>query len=246
MIGHEIIHLERVDSTSNYIATLHKEGKVRHGMVILADEQTNGRGQRDAKWQSEAKQNLLFSFYIEYPNLPIDKQEAITHFVSLAIYQAIQAYSIQATIKWPNDILIGTKKIAGILIENQLRGSKIQSSIIGIGFNVLQTEFDDCRATSLAKEIPNKEISIQSFLEILLTQLNNSFNLLNKGEYIELKKNYLKAFWLLNTPSEFEDQEGLFQGIIRGTDEYGRLMLEKENNIHIYNLKEVSFIARND
>ena len=63
MIGHKIIHLERVDSTSNYIATLHKEGKVRHGMVILADEQTNGRGQRDAKWQSEAKQNLLFSIY---------------------------------------------------------------------------------------------------------------------------------------------------------------------------------------
>ena len=245
MIGHEIIHLERVDSTSNYIATLHKEGKVRHGMVILADEQTNGRGQRDAKWQSEAKKNLLFSFYVEYANLPIDKQEAITHFVSLSIQQAIQTYSIKAVIKWPNDILIDTKKIAGILIENQLRGTKIQSSIIGIGLNVSQTEFNDHRATSLAKEIPKKNITIQLFLEILLTRLNSNFDYLNKGKYSELKKEYLKVLWLLNSPAEFIDEQGHFQGIIRGTDEYGRLMIERESKIHIYNLKEVSFIARN-
>jgi BirA family biotin operon repressor/biotin-[acetyl-CoA-carboxylase] ligase len=244
MIGHEIIHLERVDSTSNYIATLHKEGKVGHGMVILADEQTNGRGQRGAKWQSEAKQNLLFSFYIEYTNLPIDKQEAITHFVSLSIQQAIQTYSIKAVIKWPNDILVNSKKIAGILIENQLRGTNIQSSIIGIGLNILQTHFDDDRSTSLVLENAN-QTSINSFLNTLLSKLNNYFQLLNKQGYKELKKEYLKALWLLNVPVEFEDQNGLFQGIIKGTDEYGRLMIERESKIHIYNLKEVSFIARN-
>lgn len=244
MIGHEIIHLERVDSTSNYIATLHKEGKVRHGMVILADEQTNGRGQRGAKWQSEAKQNLLFSFYIEYTNLPIDKQEGITHFISLAIQQSLHEHQVKSMIKWPNDILVNSKKIAGILIENQLRGTNIQSSIIGIGLNILQTHFDDDKSTSIVLENAN-QASINSFLNTLLSQLNNYFQLLNKQKYKELKEEYLKALWLLNEPAAFEDHNGLFQGIIKGTDEYGRLIIERESKTQLYNLKEVTFIKRN-
>ena len=244
MIGHEIIHLERVDSTSNYIATLHKEGKVGHGMVILADEQTNGRGQRGAKWQSEANQNLLFSFYIEYSNLHIDKQEGITHFISLAIQRALLNNGIESTIKWPNDILVNSKKIAGILIENQLRGTNIQSSIIGIGLNILQTKFDNDRSTSLVLENAN-QTSINSFLNTLLLQLNNYYQLLNKQGYNELKEEYLKSLWLLNVPSEFEDHNGSFQGIIKGTDEYGRLMIERDSNIELYSLKEVTFVKRN-
>jgi len=246
MIGHEIIHLERVDSTSNYIATLHKEGKVRHGMVILADEQTNGRGQRGAKWQSEAKQNLLFSFYVEYSHLPIEKQEAITHFVSLSIQQAIQTLAIKSVIKWPNDILIDTKKIAGILIENQLRGTSIQSSIIGIGINVLQTKFDNNTSTSLAIEKPKTDLSIKHFLSVLLNCLTINFNRLNQFKYTQLKSKYLESLWLLNTLSEFKDNQGCFQGLIRGTDDYGRLLIEDQGKIKTYNLKEVSFIARND
>jgi len=141
MIGSEIIHFKSVDSTSNYIATLLKESKVVNGLVILADEQTEDRGQRGAKWQSTPSQNILCSFYIQHNELLINHQQNITHFVSLAIINCLNHFGLKAKIKWPNDIVIDNKKIAGILIENQFLGQKIKSSIIGIGLNVIQEDF---------------------------------------------------------------------------------------------------------
>ena len=245
MIGNQIIYLDRVDSTSNYVATLLSEGKARHGVVILAENQTNGRGQRGTVWQSQSSQNLLLSFYIEHNQLEIIYQEALTHFVSLALYHCLMKFELNAHIKWPNDILIGRKKIAGILIENQLRGSKIASSIIGIGLNVSQNPLDIPGSTSMSQETTNN-ITKELILEELLIQLNTNFQLLNQKQYSKLKSNYLEKLWLLGVPSLFESNKDKFTGIIRGTDEFGRLQIEQNHQVKTYDLKEVKFILRNE
>lgn len=245
MIGNQIVHLDRVDSTSNYVATLISEGKARHGMVILAENQTNGRGQRGNVWQSESSKNLVFSIYLEHKNLDIHNQEGLTHFTSLAIHSCLSKLKIVSDIKWPNDILVTHKKIAGILIENQLRGEKIVSSIIGIGLNVLQTEFDFDNSTSIYLEL-NHSLDKAKVFELLIQELNNTYTMFLQNAFLELKKTYLSKLWLLGVETTFERNNLSFKGIIRGTDKYGKLLIEEEGQLKTYDLKEIKFMLRNE
>ena len=245
MIGNQIIHLDRVDSTSNYVATLISEGKARHGMVILAENQTNGRGQRGSVWQSESSKNLILSIYLEHSDLEIHHQEALTHFTSIAIHNCLSKFGISSVIKWPNDLLVTKKKIAGILIENQLRGNKITSSVIGIGLNILQTEFDFPGSTSILS-ILNKPVHKEEVFETLIFELNSSYLQLQNKAYAKLKENYLNNLWLLGVSSIFERNNTFFNGIIRGTDSFGRLEIEDVDGIKTYDLKEIKFTLRNE
>jgi BirA family biotin operon repressor/biotin-[acetyl-CoA-carboxylase] ligase len=247
MIGSEIIHFKRVDSTSNYIATLLKESKVVNGLVILADEQTEGRGQRGAKWQSTPGQNILCSCYIQHNELSINHQQNITHFVSLAIINCLNHVGLKAKIKWPNDIVIENKKIAGILIENQFQGQKIKSSIIGIGLNVLQEDFDFINSTSIVKEL-KKEILLKTVFNQLIYSLNQEFIHLQQHSFSVLEINYRNNLWLLNESSEYETENGeKFNGIIKGTDSMGKLIIYREDKTRIesFGLKEIKFTKRN-
>jgi BirA family biotin operon repressor/biotin-[acetyl-CoA-carboxylase] ligase len=245
MIGNKIIHLDRVDSTSNYVATLMSEGKARHGMVILAENQTNGRGQRGAVWQSESSKNLTLSIYLEHSDLEIYHQEALTHFTSLAIISCLSKLGVSSVIKWPNDILVSKKKIAGILIENQLRGNKIISSVIGVGLNILQTKFDFPESTSILSVL-NKKINKEEVFKTLLLELNSSYLQLQNKAYSHLKESYLNNLWLLGIASIFERNNSLFKGTIIGTDSFGRLEIEDVDGIKKYGLKEIKFTLRNE
>jgi len=247
MIGSEIIHFKRVDSTSNYIATLLKESKIVNGLVILADEQTDGRGQRGAKWQSTPGENLLFSFFIEYGDLPIFEQQTITHATSIAISNCLTHFQIASSIKWPNDIVIGNKKIAGILIENQFQGNKIKSSIIGIGLNVLQQDFPIINTTSISNET-GTSVSLKDVLNRMIFELNQTFSLIQLHSYKTLSEKYTQKLWLLNEIADYETAEGIrFRGIIKGTNETGKLIIYREDSKKSvdFDLKEIRFIERN-
>lgn len=247
MIGSEIIHFKRVDSTSNYIATLLKESKIVNGLVILADEQTDGRGQRGAKWQSAPGENLLFSFFIEYGDLPIFEQQTITHATSIAISNCLTHFQIASSIKWPNDIVIGNKKIAGILIENQFQGNKIKSSIIGIGLNVLQQDFPIINTTSISNET-STSVSLKDVLNRMIFELNQTFSLIQLHSYKILSEKYTQKLWLLNEIADYETAEGIrFRGIIKGTNETGKLIIYREDSKKSvdFDLKEIRFIERN-
>lgn len=140
MIGQKIVHLESVDSTNNYTANVFKDGSIEHGTVILADIQTNGRGQRGNTWQSDAFDNITMSIAFD-PNLcKINNLISLNHITSIALFNFISSYCDNVKIKWPNDILVNENKIAGILIESQFSGNKMQS-VIGIGLNVNQVDF---------------------------------------------------------------------------------------------------------
>lgn len=244
MIGKKIIFKESLDSTNNYAANLLKSGELAHGTVIMSAEQTRGKGQRGATWTAEPYKNIIFTCFVEYANLSVDKQESITHFVSLAVVHFLKEQGIQAAIKWPNDILIGSSKIAGILIENQLERSGCRSSIIGIGINVNQEDFGDFNATSM-KLHTGEEYSMETLSLNLIQCLQTHFDKLQQFAYGILKADYLEMLWLKDILSDFEDSKGVFQGVIRGTDPSGRLLMEKEGILVSYDLKEIKFIARN-
>lgn len=244
MIGQKIIHHESLDSTNNFAAKLLSEGTLTHGTVILADEQTAGKGQRGSNWYTEPRKNLIMSIYVEYANLSVFNQESINHIVSLSLIKCLNDFGINSAIKWPNDILVDSHKIAGILIENQLERSFIKSSIIGIGLNINQTDFKDLKATSILN-LTRRNMQIYDVLNLFLIYLNEYFKDIEKGKFIDLKQHYLKHLWLLNTSTLIEDSSGIFTGKIIGTSEKGLLLIEKEHGqISEYDLKEVSFVER--
>lgn len=135
-------HLNTTDSTSLELRRRMSAEELPHGYCISADFQTAGHGQATNRWESEEGKNLLFSILLRPTIIPAADQFVITEFVTLAIINCLQDYiRQQITIKWPNDIYVGNKKLCGILIENALCGSTIDTCIVGIGININQELF---------------------------------------------------------------------------------------------------------
>ncbi len=241
-IGQKILRFDRVDSTNNYTANLLKEGKIVHGTVIMADEQSAGRGQRGANWTSNAGENMLFSLFVVPDNLSVENQVVLTHFASLGIVEVLRKIGISAEIKWPNDIYVNNKKIAGILIENTLKGGFIASSIIGIGLNVNQDRFENINATSIKLET-NEFISIDSVVFKLIGELNILWEFIQKNDYTSLKNRYLDVLCQLGKSAIYEDSSGKFEGVIEGVSKAGYLQIRKGKELKEYDLKEISFLV---
>ena len=135
-------HLNTTDSTSLELRRRMSAEELPHGYCISADFQTAGHGQATNRWESEDGKNLLFSLLLRPIIIPAAEQFVITELVTLAIINVLQDYIRQRiTIKWPNDIYVGDKKLCGILIENALCGSTIDTCIVGIGININQELF---------------------------------------------------------------------------------------------------------
>ena len=125
----------------------------KEGLVVTANFQTSGNGQRGKSWESSIGDNLLISIVIE-PNILTKNQFLLSKCVALALYDLLTLYTDDVSIKWPNDILINDKKIAGILIQNKVKSDKISHSVIGIGLNINQMVFKDYlpKATSILSD----------------------------------------------------------------------------------------------
>lgn len=137
----DIIWLERVDSTNDEARRHISE--IDNLSVVSALEQTKGRGQRGNRWSSQPGENLTFSLVVKDFRIKANEQSAISQATALSLVDLLSRHEIKARIKWPNDIYTGDEKICGILIENSLKGSEIDWSIIGIGLNVNQTAFPE-------------------------------------------------------------------------------------------------------
>ena len=239
-IGHKIVYLDSVDSTNNYVANLVKSSKIDHGTAIMADVQTAGKGQRDAIWQAEVGENILLSVFLKPDKLSVSQQVLLTFFAANSIREVLRKIGISATIKWPNDIYVGNKKIAGILIENSISNSYIAHSILGIGLNVNQLNFEGVNATSIQLET-NEYFQRNELLFMLLFQLNKNWELITQ-QSPKLKAEYLENMFRIHQLSGFKIGEIEIEGTIIGVDENGLLIVEVKGEKKTFNLKEISFI----
>ncbi len=130
-----IIYLHEVESTNNYANQLILSDAAEEGTVVLAHYQKKGKGQHGNNWESEDEKNLLMSIIIFPGFLDAGKQFLISKVVSLALIDFLKTETEDVSIKWPNDIYVGKNKIAGILIENSVKGTNMFSAILGIGLN---------------------------------------------------------------------------------------------------------------
>jgi BirA family biotin operon repressor/biotin-[acetyl-CoA-carboxylase] ligase len=238
MIGKSIIELDSVDSTSNYIAKAIDAEEYDFGTAILAHFQTDGRGQRAATWQSDKNQNLTFSFALPLSGFDTRAFFSVSRAIGLSIVSTLKVYCKgDVNIKWPNDILVNQKKIAGILIENKLGASP--AAICGIGLNINQMEFPKMPHVTSLKLLGGKEIDKYRVLQDLLINLNLEWELLSKGDFRNQKSRYEAELFGLNQSVQFEENNSGKNGRIVGTTEDGRLLLQTDGEEKAYLPKSI-------
>lgn len=269
---YDIMWLDSVDSTNS--EAKRRIPDIDNLSVLSALSQSEGRGQKGNKWSSFPGENLTFSIVLKFGEQTAGKarlsvagklclavaareQFVLTEITSLSIVEFLSRHGIKAKIKWPNDIYVGDKKICGVLIENSLRGENLSSSIIGIGLNINQRNFDVNlpNPTSMVLETDFEE-DIRSCLEEFMGIFQDylEYSLPN------LRERYLSHLWRHNTPARYIDQtlqsqplqtdsEGElpgreFTGIIRGLSPIGHLVVEdiEKGELKEFAFKEISYI----
>jgi len=222
------IKLETINSTNDYALSLKDSIIFREGLVVTAKFQSGGNGQRGKVWESSENENLLLSVVIE-PEIELTEQSLISKIVALSVCDVLKNLGIDAKIKWPNDILVANQKIAGILIQNKLKGNYITHSVIGLGFNVNQGVFKAYSpgATSL-RLLLNKEYDVLQIQEQFLSFLTARLKRFKKGENQDIE--YLKSLFLIDKPAAFESKNKQFMGIIKGVSEIGKLLIQLEDD----------------
>lgn len=238
-----IIILNEVDSTNNYAKQLIAD-KVEEGTVVLAHYQKNGKGQQGNFWESEPNKNLSFSLIL-YPNwLGAGKQFFISKVVSLALVEVLKTKVENVSIKWPNDIYLRNKKIAGILIENSIKGATIDSTIIGVGLNVNQEIFVSNAPNPVSlKQITDKNFEVEDVLNEFLNAFYSIINELQIGLEQKIDKAYFSNLFRKNEWSKYLKDGKQFEARIIGIGDFGQLQLEeKTGQISEFMFKEVEFV----
>jgi BirA family biotin operon repressor/biotin-[acetyl-CoA-carboxylase] ligase len=237
-----IVELSTVDSTNNYATLLLSQNQIVRNTVIVAWSQMNGRGMQDNAWESEANKNLTLSLVL-LPNwLKAENQFYLSKITSLAIVEFLKSYNIEPTIKWPNDIYVGSKKIGGILIENSVMGNDVYSSVIGIGLNMNQKTFHSNAPNPVSLyQLTNKEEDLREALAKLISCFDNLYALLQKGRLNDITERYVAKLYAKGEWRFYKANNNRFEACIVGTTEVGELVLRlRDNSIAKYMFKEIS------
>ena len=247
LIGSNHIRLKRVNSTNKYATDMIAKSKPMEGTVISASFQYEGRGQIGRFWESEENMNILCSTVLRPIFLEASDQFLLNIAVSLSVFDLVDHFlpSGNVKIKWPNDIYVDDKKIAGILVQNTLRGKVIDSSIIGTGINVNQVDFsnDIPNPTSIAIE-SNEKVDVDIVMSWLFRFMTKRYLQLKKGLTKDLKREYLDHLYRRNVVSRYKREDGTeFIGQITGIDDYGKLLILSEaGGEYSFAFREVRFV----
>ncbi|MDR2413914.1 MAG: biotin--[acetyl-CoA-carboxylase] ligase [Odoribacteraceae bacterium] len=235
--GFEIWEYPELSSTNDEAAR--RAGELPDRGVVVARRQTGGRGQGGNQWESEAGKNITMTIAFRPRQLPARDQFAISMAVALGTRDLVARYASGCSVKWPNDVYVDDRKIAGILIEHVVTGEALTLSLCGVGLNVNQTRFtsDAPNPVSLSlilgRELPTREV-----MEGLLDAIDRRYRLINDPS--TLRRDYLASLYRGTGTSEWEDDKGRFMAIVEGVNGYGQLLLrDEEGRTRVYNFKEV-------
>lgn len=236
---------EEVASTNTFAENIPSKELSDH-LVILTWKQKEGRGQANNKWESAPDSNISMTIVFQPEKLEASKQFAISMIIALGCCDFLQRYVPNVSIKWPNDIYVGDKKIAGILIEHRIVSSWIHTSLCGIGININQKKFISNAPNPISLyQLTGKIYSLPQILEKLLECLEKRY--LQIHDYSTLENDFLTNLYRSKGIYEWLDAQGRFRASIIGIDEYGQLRLKDENNTErIYAFKEVAYILPNN
>ena len=246
IIGSHIIELEQTASTNTYTDKLLHSEKPPEGTVIIAYQQTQGRGQDQNVWESEANKNLTFSVILYPEFLNPSEQFKLIKIVSLGITDFVKGLlSLHADlkIKWPNDIYWGDNKLCGTLVQNSIVGPHLTECIVGIGLNINQEQFISNAPNPISlHQISGKNYDVNECLTKLCTTLDFRYTQLKNKQYSLLETDYLSLLYRWLEWHEYIIHDIRMTARITGITDYGQLKLESSNGkIHECGMKEVVY-----
>lgn len=244
-----IRRIDETNSTNLALKHLQQSSPLAEGTIISADFQTSGRGQVGNSWFSSKGANLLFSLLLYPKNIKAKNQFIISRTVSLAIKRVLDRYMQNITIKWPNDIYWKNKKIAGILIENNLMGQYIDYTIIGIGLNVNEDDFPVNLPNPISmKQIAGFEFDRDKVLASLQKEFCTLYQSLKQGNAAEIEKEYMSHLYRGQGVYWFADETDTFKASIKTVLPTGHVVLSVHDSgeTKTYAFKEVSFVLEKE
>ncbi len=239
-----IIKLSAINSTNDYLKQLVVTRYVENFTVVTAQSQTDGKGQMGAKWNTEPGKNLTFSILIKDLLLKANDIFSLNVAVAVSIIQALEIYNLpNLTIKWPNDILAGNKKVGGILIENSFKPGGEIFSIVGVGLNINQKNFEELTRASSLTIVSGHEYDIEVIMLSVLEKLRHNVARLMHNDIPALWQIYHERLYKAGQPMPFECKGKKFMGIIKGVTQSGMLRVALEDDIVAeYAIKEVQLL----
>lgn len=241
--GQKLIYVPECHSTNSSLVELLAQADLPEGTVMVTDHQTQGRGQRGNSWESGRGENLTFSLLLKPHFLAIRDQFQLSMTMSLGCAAGLSGFLKEAvTVKWPNDLMIGDRKVGGILIENQSMGSRLTSSIVGIGINVNQPKFSHANACSLI-QFTGKVLELNDIFHSILSMLEARYVQLRSGGAEVIRKDYLKHLYRFKVRQTFESEGNQFVGAISGIDESGMLCVDTGNETKKFSMKEIRMVS---
>ena len=228
-----ITRLETIDSTNRYLrdeaAALWQNRGISDFAVVTAGHQTAGRGQRGNTWNSNAGENLLFSILVRPgETLEVKEQFLLSQVVALAMHDAMLRFGIETRLKWPNDIYIGNRKLAGILLELDYTGYMVEQAIIGIGVNVNQENFPPMdRIPVSMKILQGHKFILDDVLATILDSFEHYYHELESGNKKLIAERYTGLLLGVNEQRNFVDKDGCFEGTITGVESDGQLIIHR-------------------
>ncbi len=241
----KIIKLNAIGSTNSYLINLGKNEVLEDPTIVLANKQINGRGQQGAAWQSVPQQSLTFSVFNRLYDLSVSDISSIAFAASLGVQKALKKLLIpKVEIKWPNDIMSQSKKVAGILIENQVKQGKIVSSVIGIGLNVNEECFNNLPQATSMRLTTGIKYNLDEVLHEVSEAIFSELSSMKTSAFSKLKTEYEANLFRKNAISVFETPDKIrFNGKIKGVTNTGELIIENEEEIlNTYQLKEIKLL----
>ncbi len=242
----ELIYLEQTDSTNRYLRENHLSSLIDEDkmVVVWTGYQTAGKGQGSNVWESERDENLLFSVLVHPVSVPVNKQFVLSMAIALAVKKTMDTYTDDITVKWPNDVYWRDNKISGTLIETTITSHGIRDCVFGTGIDINQKEFH-CTATNPISlyGILGKETDPKCVLDDVVEKLKEYMTLINKGDYRDIRDEYMSSLYRSQGLFPYRDSEGPFRASIEDVEDDGHLLLrDTDHKIRRYAFKEVKYI----
>lgn len=239
-----IIKLSAINSTNDYLKKLSSGQYLENFTLVVAEHQTSGKGQMGAKWTVEPGKNLTFSVLIKDLLLDIKEIFNLNAAIAVSIIQALEEFKIpDLCIKWPNDILAGSKKIGGVLIENSIKNNGEIFSIVGIGLNVNQKDFEDLPKASSLSVVVGREFDKTVVMESIAQNIVRNISALLNKDAEAIWQKYDEKLFKKGVPMPFESEGKKFMGIIQNVVRSGNLrVLLANDTVAEYSIKEIQML----
>lgn len=238
--GHVIWHHE-VTSTNEVAKSMQQLKSYPEGTMVAAMYQTAGKGQAAQTWQSQAGKNILCTLMLNPAFIDIADQVYLNMAVSLSVVDLLHKLGVDAKIKWPNDIYVNHKKIAGLLIENQLQGTAIKSSLVGLGLNVNQTAFINLPYAISLTQVTQITYNLNNLLVEWLSCFTPWYTKLKLKQFQSINHQYHSYLMGINVNQTFVDEHGEFVGQIKKVNQHGQLVVSTPSGLQSYQVKQIKW-----